>query len=286
MRALAWALWEHTPESVRRVLRPALAGLRRRQRVHTPLPPGAPPELPADAVELDTVIGTLWFDGADEHLTPWVRSQGVWEADLMKLLARTLAPGGVFVDVGANVGFHTVLASQLVGPAGTVVAVEPAPWTLTLLRANVWRHGSQAVVQPVAASDVAGAVQLELETGHRSGAHLGDAGVAVDAWPLDELVPNVAVDVLKVDVEGAEPLVLRGATAMLARSPALIAVVEFRDERHLSGESPEQVLTFYGSLGFELCLLRRNGGLVPAGPAAVLERARREPSFNLVLRRR
>ena len=286
MRALAWALWEHTPESVRRVLRPALAGLRRRQRVHTPLAPGAPPELPADAVELDTVIGTLWFDGADEHLTPWVRSQGAWEADLMKLLARTLAPDGVFVDVGANVGFHTVLASQLVGPAGTIVAVEPAPWTLALLRANVWRHGSQAVVQPVAASDVAGTVQLELETEHRSGAHLGDAGVAVDARPLDELVPNVAVDVLKVDVEGAEPLVLRGATAILGRSPALIAVVEFRNEPHLSGESPEQVLAFYESLGFELCLLRRNGGLVPAGPAAVLERARREPSFNLVLRRR
>ena len=286
MRALAWALWEHTPESVRRVLRPALAGLRRRQRVHTPLPAGAPPELPADAVGLDTVIGTLWFDGADEHLTPWVRSQGVWEADLMKLLARTLAPGGVFVDVGANVGFHTLLASQLVGPAGTVVAVEPAPWTLALLRANVWRHGSQAVVQPVAASDVAGTVRLELEAEHRSGAHLGDAGVAVDARPLDELVPDVAVDVLKVDVEGAEPLVLRGATAMLARSPALIAVVEFRDEPHLSGESPEQVLAFYESLGFELCLLRRNGRLVPAGPAAVLERARREPSFNLVLRRR
>ena len=286
MRALAWALWEHTPESVRRVLRPALAGLRRRQRVHTPLPAGAPPELPADAVGLDTVIGTLWFDGADEHLTPWVRSQGVWEADLMKLLARTLAPGGVFVDVGANVGFHTLLASQLVGPAGTVVAVEPAPWTLALLRANVWRHGSQAVVQPVAASDVAGTVRLELEAEHRSGAHLGDTGVAVDARPLDELVPDVAVDVLKVDVEGAEPLVLRGATAMLARSPALIAVVEFRDEPHLSGESPEQVLAFYESLGFELCLLRRNGRLVPAGPAAVLERARREPSFNLVLRRR
>jgi FkbM family methyltransferase len=286
MRALAWALWEHTPESVRRVLRPALAGLRRRRRLHTPLPAGVPPYLPEEAVELDTEIGTLWFDAADTHLTPWVRSQGVWEADVMKVLARTLAPGGVFVDVGANVGFHTVLASQLVGPAGTVVAVEPAPWTLALLRANVWRHSSQAVVQPVAASDVAGTAQLELETEHRSGAHLSNAGVAVDARPLDELVPNVAVDVLKVDVEGAEPLVLRGAMAILARSPALIAVVEFRDEPHLSGESPEQVLAFYVSLGFELCLLRRNGNLEPTAAAAVLERARREPSFNLVLRRR
>jgi hypothetical protein len=91
--------------------------------------------------------------------------------------------------------------------------------------------------------------------------------------------------VLKVDVEGAEPLVLRGARGLLDRSPGLVAVVEFRDERHLSGESPAEVLAFYESLGFRLCLLRRNGDLAPASPEAVLERSRRDPSFNLVLRR-
>lgn len=287
MRALAWALWEHVPESVRRVLRPALAVLRRRRRLHTPFPPGTPPPLPADAVELDTAIGTLWFDGADTHLTPWVRSQGVWEADVMKLLGRSLHPGGVFVDVGANVGFHTVLAAQLVGPTGRVLAVEPAAWTLELLRANVWRTGVDVTVLPVAASDAAGTVRLALDPGHRSGARFAEAGkgVEVESARLDDLLPDLAVAVLKVDVEGAEPLVLRGARAVLARSPHLLAVVEFRNERHLSGESPEEVLAFYQSLGFELCLLRRNGELDPAGGEAVLDRARREPSFNLVLRR-
>jgi FkbM family methyltransferase len=287
MRMLAWALWEHTPEPVRRGLRPALAALRRRRRVHTPAPPGEPPPLPAAAIELDTAIGTLWFDADDTRLTPWVRSQGVWEADLMKLLQATLRPGGVFVDVGANVGFHTVLAAQLVGPTGRVVAVEPAPWTLELLRANVWRSGVGVTVLPVAASDAPGRARLEVDPGHRSGARVVDeGGVEVEAARLDDLLPNLAVDVLKVDVEGAEPLVLRGARALLNRSQGLIAVVEFRDERHLSGESPPEVLGFYESLGFELCLLRRNGGLNPADAAAVLERSRREPSFNLVLRRR
>lgn len=285
MRALAWALWEHTPESARRVLRPALAVVRRRRRLHTPLPPGTPQQLPADAVELDTAIGTLWFDGGDTRLTPWVRSQGVWEADVMKLLGRSLAPGSVFVDVGANVGFHTVLAAQLVGRGGQVFAVEPAPWTLALLRANAWRSGVEVTVLPVAASDAAGTVRLAYEAGHRSGAQLSRTGVEVEAVPLDALLPEVAVDVLKVDVEGAEPLVLRGARAVLARSPRLLAVVEFRNERHLSGESPAEVLAFYESLGFQLCLLRRNGDLEQASAGAVLERSRREPSFNLVLRR-
>jgi hypothetical protein len=93
------------------------------------------------------------------------------------------------------------------------------------------------------------------------------------------------VDVLKIDVEGAEPLVLRGASAILARSPVLAAVVEFRNEPHVGGESPEAVLAFYESLGFELCLLRRNGDLEPSTRSAVLERAGAVPSLNLVLRR-
>jgi FkbM family methyltransferase len=289
MRTLAWRIWEHAPEALQRLLRPALAVLRRRRRLHTPLPEGTPPDLPADAVELDTSIGTLWFDSADTHLTPWLRSQGVWEADVMKLLGRTLRPGAVFVDVGANVGFHTVLAARLVGRTGHVYAVEAAPWTLQLLRANIWRSRVGVTVLPVAASADRGTVRLALEPGHRSGAHLADdAGgvVEVEAAPLDDLLPEVVADVLKVDVEGAEPLVLRGAARLLGHSPRLLVVVEFRDETHLSGESPADVLAFYRSLGFELCLLRRNGDLTPASVDAVLERSRREPSFNLVLRRR
>ncbi len=273
---------------MRGLLRPALAVLRRRRRLHTPLPGHPPSELPPEAVELDTAVGTLWFDGADDQLIRWIRSQGVWEADVMKLLARTLRPGGTFVDVGAHVGFHSVLAAQLVGPAGKVFAVEPAPWAVELLRANVWRQGIDVTVLPFAASDAAGTVRLALEEAHRSGAHLTEAedAVEVQAAPLDELLPDVAVDVLKVDVEGAEPLVLRGASNLLARTPGLLAVVEFRDERHRSGESPAEVLAFYSSLGFDLCLLRRNGDLAPAGADAVLEQSRRVPSFNLVLRRR
>jgi FkbM family methyltransferase len=281
VRSVAWALWERVPEPVRRVARPALAVVRRSRRRHTPLP-GPPPTLPPDAVELDTAIGTLWFDRSDEHLTPWIRGQGVWEADVMKLLARWLKPGSLFVDVGANVGFHAVFAARL---GAHVVAVEPVPWTLELLRANVWRHGAEVEVVEAAASDSVGTVRIAHDPAHRSGAAIGPEGIEVRTAPLDELVPEGAVDVLKVDVEGAEPLVLRGASSLLARSPVLAAVVEFRNEPHAGGESPADVLAFYQSLGFELCLLRRNGEIEPSTHAAVLERARQLPSLNLVLRR-
>ena len=251
-------------------------------RKHTPLPAGPAPVLPDDAVELDTAIGTLWFDSADEHLTPWIRSQGVWEADVMKLLARFLRPGSLFVDVGANVGYHAVFAAQL---GAHVVAVEPVPWTLELLHANVWRHGADVEVVEAAASDTAGTVRIAHDSAHRSGAQIGGEGIEVRAAPLDELVPECEVDVLKIDVEGAEPLVLRGASAILARSPVLAAVVEFRDEPHVGGESPEEVLTFYESLGFELSVLHRNGDFDAVSAAAVMRTASFVPTLNLVLRR-
>jgi FkbM family methyltransferase len=282
VRRLAWALWERIPERVRRLVRPALAVVRRSGRKHTPVPGGPLPDLPPEAIELDTGIGTLWFDRADEHLTPWIRSQGIWEADVMKLLARFVQPGSLFVDVGANVGYHAVFAAQL---GAHVIAVEPVPWTLELLRANVWRHGADVEIVEAAASDGPGTVRIALDPAHRSGAQIGADGLEVRAASLDELVPEGAVDVLKVDVEGAEPLVLRGAAAILDRSPVLLAVVEFRDELHVGGETPEEVLAFYESLGFELCLLRRNGELEPSTRAAVLKRAREAPSLNLVLRR-
>jgi FkbM family methyltransferase len=282
VRRLAWAVWEGVPEDVRRVLRPALATFRRSRRKHTPLPGGPPPALPADAVELDTAIGTLWFDRADEHLTPWIRSQGTWEADVMKVLARFLEPGSLFVDVGANVGYHSLFAAQL---GAHVVAVEPVPWTLELLRANVWRHRADVEVVDAAASDAAGTVWVAIDPTHRSGAQIGDQGVEVRAAPLDQLVPEGAVDVLKVDVEGAEPQVLRGAAAILERGPVRAAIVEFRNGPHAGGEAPADVLAFYESLGFELSLLRRNGELEPSTRAGVLERARNLPSLNLVLRR-
>lgn len=289
LKKLAWRSWELLPEWVRALFRPALAALRRRRRVHTALPSGwAGPEPPEDAVELDTQIGTFWFDRRDVLLTPFIRSQGVWEADLMKLMTRTLRPGDVVVDVGANVGFHTVLASRLVGATGRVYALEPMPWTLALLRANLARHECANVeVLPVAATDTGGSMRLAFREDELSSAGLrnGEAGVDVETARLDDVLPGVVASFVKVDVEGAEPAVLRGARGLLERSGQALVVVEFRNAAHFRGESPEDVLSFYESLGFELCVLRRNGDLKRVSRAEMLAHARGFPSLNIVLSR-
>jgi FkbM family methyltransferase len=270
---------------VRAALRPFVARVRRARRVSTPLPEGPVPPLPASAVELDTLIGTLWFDGEDEKLTPWIREHATWEADVVRLLEATLRPGGTFVDVGANVGFHSVVAALLVGPSGRVVAVEPEPESAAILRANLWRHRcGNALVHEVAASDRAGTVHLSPDPEGRSGSSLSASGIEAKAVRLDDVLADARIGVLKVDVEGAEPLVLRGAEETIRRSRNLVAVVEFRLERHLDGSEPADVLAYYESLGFELALLRPSGDTQSASAAEVLRAAETAPTLNIVLR--
>jgi FkbM family methyltransferase len=285
-RAL-WRTADAVPEPVRALLRPLVARARRARTFATPLPDGARPELPPSAVELDTLIGTLWFDGEDEKLTPWIRRHATWEADVVRLLEATLRPGGTFVDVGANVGFHSVVAARLVGPSGRVVALEPEPQSAAILRANLWRHSvPNALVHAVAASDRPGRVRLAPDPEGRSGSALSaSGGIEADAARLDDLLDGATVDVLKVDVEGAEPLVLRGAEDTIRRSLDLVAVVEFRLERHLDGSEPTDVLAYYESLGLRLGLLRPSGDVQPASADDVLRAAEHAPTLNIVLRR-
>ena len=130
MRTLAWRALGALPESMRRAVRPALAAVRRRRRLHTPATGGEPPELPPEAVELDTAIGTLWFDGADERLAAGSAARECGKPDVMKLPRRTRGRATCSSTSARTWASTTVLAASCVGPAGKVVAVEPTPWAL------------------------------------------------------------------------------------------------------------------------------------------------------------
>lgn len=283
--ASPWVVWERLPEPVRVPTRSLIALARRMNARDTRLPGGPIPPLPARAERLRTRHGGFWFDAADQKLTPWIRRHATWEADVIRLLRSVVRPGMTVVDVGANVGFHTVLLSRLVGPAGRVHAFEPLPETIGMLRANLWRHGcANTVVHPMAVSDQAGVVELEIDPEGGSGTHIGAGDLRVRCTTLDEALADTRVDVLKVDVEGAEPMVLRGAAALIARSPKLLAVVEFRREGILDGSGPQDMLALYEMLGFSLHLLAADGRAVPSTRAGVLAALRGE-TMNIVLRK-
>src|ERR1700722_361196 len=92
------------------------------------------------------LVATRWgakmlVDTRDAMVTPWLVLDGLWESHATGWLQQALGPGQVFVDVGANVGYFTLLAGSLVGPTGTVVAVEAHPRLAELLRRNVIING-------------------------------------------------------------------------------------------------------------------------------------------------
>jgi FkbM family methyltransferase len=172
----------------------------------------------------------------DRSLEPEFFATGVYEATETAILQRLIRPGMTVLDVGAEFGYHAVLASRCVGVTGHVVTVEPEPANFALLEHNV-RVNDCANVRclPVAVSDRDARARL-----FRSATNLGrhslysanvlnpDDALDVRCTTLDALVdylPGNRLNVLKIDAEGAEARILRSAQCTLDQ-PGLTIWVE------------------------------------------------------------
>ena len=220
---------------------------------------GAGSALPP-AVQLMTDVGTLSAHPHDEVIMPYLREYGCWENDDRRLLETELAPGAVAVDVGANIGYMTLVAAQAVGPTGTVIAVEPHPDNLALLRDNLVRNGVADWVRMVSAAawDRAGTVELA-ECGENTGDHRVQTlqsqrnVLSVEAIRLDDIVPaGLHVDVIKLDTQATEHRVLGGATELLARDHPVVLCEYWPQGLRERGEDPPTILAAYRALGYDI----------------------------------
>ena len=134
-----------------------------------------PQQLDRDrVVESGTDVGSIWLERDAELMTPSILELGRWADELTALMRVALRPGMTFVDVGANIGYFSVLGSTLVGPEGRVLCVEADPANVAILRANLWKNNCQnAQVLPVAAWE--SETELSLVPNQAGG-----AGTAVD----------------------------------------------------------------------------------------------------------
>jgi FkbM family methyltransferase len=135
------------------------------------------------------------------------------------LLSRVLKDGDFFVDVGANVGYYTRFASRIVGPEGTVLAYEPNPTAFRLLRMNTEQLSNTTIFQKALSDQKGEAIFYIRRHGEMSslGADSGARPIRVDVSTLDaELAAYPRVDFIKIDVEGFEMEVLRGASETLS----------------------------------------------------------------------
>jgi FkbM family methyltransferase len=199
-----------------------------------------------------------------------------YEPELAEL-ERFLSPGKTFIDVGANFGIYTLVASKLVGDGGRVIAFEPTAQSFAVLRQNIELNRLTNVCALQAAlSENAGTAWLYYGTdpvrnslGKDPRCEAGGEQVAVES--LDHVLQQSSVecvDVIKIDAEGAEELVLRGAQKLLTSMRPVI-IYEFNSEAssHI-GLSEYGATTLLEQLGYEFFVHGRPGTTCPEGPSA------------------
>lgn len=188
---------------------------------------------------------------------------GVWEPHMTRWLQHRLQPGDTFIDVGANIGYYSVLASGLVGVGGQVVAVEASPDFHARLLAQV-RLNRRANIRAVnaAVADERKQLTFVLASWANMGANSivpydgpAESSFEVEAFPLDELLDAAETSnarVIKIDVEGAEGSVVRGMIPMLDKlRPDCEITVEVTPDRMAQlGDCAEELMETMQKYGF------------------------------------
>ena len=185
------------------------------------------------------------------------------EAGPTSRLRGLVEPGTAVIDVGANIGFFTVKFGRWVGPSGRVIAIEPESRNVAALRRRVAGAKLGHVVECVqaVAAGQPGELRLALNPLHPGDHRIGAVGEPVRALTLDEITKGSPrpVSLVKIDVQGAEKMVLAGAGRLLAADrPALFIEVDDEALRGF-GSSARELIETVIELGYTANSLTRRG---------------------------
>ncbi|MCR4328838.1 MAG: FkbM family methyltransferase [Patescibacteria group bacterium] len=180
----------------------------------------------------------------------------VWEKDTTDVIKSKFHRGGVFVDVGSDIGYYTCLAAQL--GAGHIYAIEPNPHTRMLLEKNIAVNGFKNItIVGKAASDKSGEEKFYTHGAHSTLGYNYNKNtserttITVETMPLDVVVGDGTVNFIKMDIEGSEPKALRGMRKLLERNKQVQIITEFAPQlMALAGEDPFVFLKSLHNLGF------------------------------------
>lgn len=246
------------------------------------------PIIPIDrhTVMTRTILGdAIFLDTREVHQFPQIAFYGIWEPHVGSVMIDRLRPGMRVVDMGANIGYHTMLMGSRVSPGGEVIAFEANPHTADLLRRGLIVSGYDQmtrVVQKVVA-DKPGTMQLTCSTAYNGSSSLypldpnygyGDSTtIEVEAVTLDGILEGTdgRVDFIKMDIEGAEPLAFAGMAHCLERNPQIEILMECNPERFAAaGTDAALFLRSLGDRGFRIHLIGSRGTLTASGVDEVL----------------
>lgn len=194
------------------------------------------------------------------------------EREQSRLIRRLARSGSLVVDIGANIGYFTIIMAEAVGDRGAVLAFEPDAQNLRLMRRAVLRSGfTNVTVVPAAVGERTGSALLYVNPDHP-----GDHRIyPIDTHRKCQEVPLCSLDdylertdqmwelsVIKIDVQGAELRVLRGMEKTLRRYPSACLLLEFDPQiLRQAGTDPQDLVSFVDALGFRPFLLGGEAGI-------------------------
>jgi FkbM family methyltransferase len=236
-----------------------------------------------EGTPIGTSIGelTIYVDSNDTAIGSSLRRSGVYEPAVTATVRKYLKSGDTFVDCGASFGYFSALAGVLVGPEGSVISFEPGPQNQSLLLLNLTANGIlTGEVHQVALSDNVGIYRYG-GTGANGAIspfdgdpnHLGTYDL-VRSTTLDNVIGSRKIDMMKVDVEGAEGRVFRGSEQTLKRcAPVLVFEFSPPSLAVTSGMGGDELLQFLGALNYSIDLVDQHAeSPQPRTPAEILAR--------------
>jgi FkbM family methyltransferase len=238
-----------------------------------------------DARKLEVPVVTPWHLGTRLRLflgndtSRQIYVAGCIDPNEFAFLDRFLQPGMTFLDAGANEGIYTIFAAKRVGRQGTVWAFEPSTRELSRLRHNLDLNQLTARIFPLALADRSTQAELAVAGYNHAGQNTLGAFVydveterrdLVDVRTLDEILetnPLARLDLIKVDVEGAELRLFQGAVATLRKYRPVLLFEVAEDSLQHQGATRLAVLDFLRGENYRLSTFDRHTGLpYPAHP--------------------
>jgi FkbM family methyltransferase len=207
-------------------------------------------------VSTHTESGDLFVHLLDHGVGRPLYTGQAFEPTEVAILRKHLRPGMMVVDIGANIGFMTCLAAQLVGATGRVLAIEPEPANVALLRANVARQGldQTVTVYPCAAGAAGGTIGLSRSEWNFGDHRVGTSGpntITVDVRTVDELAHHLPrVDFVKMDVQGYEVSVFAGMRNTLATHRPIVLSEFWPYGLRAAGVDPKRCLDSWREAGY------------------------------------
>jgi FkbM family methyltransferase len=191
------------------------------------------------------------------------------EDDVVRIFRTFLTRESVVLDIGANIGLYTAVAGTSIGPRGRVYAFEGNPAAFAALQRTIWANElfdeAKVVAANVLVSDRCGRGTLYFPSDILVGGTMTEAilkgdqrghadSIEVDMTSIDAyLPPDLLVDLVKIDVEGHEPLVIRGMEQTIARSPNIRLIIEFVDYMLEQTVKSAEFVDYIRGLGFHIC---------------------------------